>query len=88
MQEYGEASSEYLSYMGLSRMLGAIRWPDAEGDASNMFSVEYVAPASREPVWLDHLKLYPWSLQNMLLLINVCSVSLGICALRLAVTIT
>lgn len=74
--------------MGLSQMLGGIRWPDAEGDASNRFSVEYVAPASNEPVWPDHLKPYPLSLQNLLLLTNVCSVGLGMCALRLAFIIT
>lgn len=88
MQEYSEASSERLSYAGLSRRLGGIRRPDAEGDASNTFSVECVAPASSEPVGQDDLKPYPWSLQNMLLLINVCPASLGMCALRLAVTIT
>lgn len=88
MQEYNEASSECLSYMGLSRLLGGIRWPDGEADASNTFSVEYVAPALNEPVWPDHLKPYAVSLQNLLLLTNACSVSLGMCALRLAFIIT
>lgn len=46
-------------------MLGGIRWSDTKCEANRTFSVEYVAIALSEPVWLDPLKQYSLSLQNM-----------------------